>query len=544
MGPIPFASAAPGSARLSHGEPEEAIMRGTISILVVSACAVVVAPATSRNAEQIDKLIAQLGSSNFRQREAATKELEAIGEPALAAVKNATTDGDMEVANRATALLERITKRLDNARLLEPTYVNLKFKDTPVEEAIAELAKQSGYPITIEGEKYKLAERRITLETARVPFWVAFEKLREQSGLTQAENRQPGLPPPGDPQFNRVPAAVLAESARVQARQSAAPNLVLVDGAAKPLPTHVEGAVRIRSTASMPNSPSAKPNELNGWLQVQAEPRLGMERIIGVKITKAIDNEGQSLDPVLAEPIDGTGSAADVTRVEVIRRRELLMAQRFGSSRTMAVAHQGVVPVRFGKGHKESTELRELEGSVTLAVRSRAEDLAVIENPLKAKAGTSARGKGDVQLTLVSMKRLDNGEYEVQFDVQYSYDVFPAAPQRDPPGAAPRLEFGAQVPAQAQLQALQFQAQFNGPAGPASVANTLGVILVDDKDQPYRTLLKDVSSRNRGMIRWYAASVIFRPGDKKHGEPVKLAFRGTRPMQVEVPFVLKDVPLK
>src|SRR5262249_51991897 len=159
------------------GEPEEAIMRGTIAILVFGVCAALAVAAKPPSAEQIDKIIAQLGSSNFRQRVAATKELEALGEPALAALQKAMTNEDIEVANRSAALLDRITNRLENTRRLEPTYVDLTFKDTPVEEAVAELAKQSGVTISVGGDKSKLAQRRVTLESGRIPFWAALSKL-------------------------------------------------------------------------------------------------------------------------------------------------------------------------------------------------------------------------------------------------------------------------------------------------------------------------------------------------------------------------------
>jgi hypothetical protein len=512
-------------------------MRGTIAILVVGACAALAVPATPPSGEQIDKLIAQLGSSNFRQREAATKELEALGEPALAALKKATTNGDMEVANRAAAVVERITNRLENARRLEPTYVDLRFKDTTVEEVFAELAKQSGFPITIGGDKSKLAERRVTLETGRVAFWVAFEKLREQGGLTQVENAQLGFPPPGYTQPNPVPPpAVLAESARVLNRQSAA--LTLVDGAAKPTPTHIEGAVRIRSAPPMPNGPPAKPNELNAGLLVQAEPRLAMERIIGVKITRAIDNEGQSLDPILAESIDATRSASDLERAELMRRRELLMAQRLSSARAVSVAHHGMAPVRLGKGHKESTELRELEGSVTLALRGPAEELAVIENPLKAKANTAAKGKGDVLLRLVGTQKVDNGDYEVDVEVQYPHEIQPATlAQMSVPSnqAVPVLQVqgGAQVQRQIVLQ------------GRTSAVNLCGVVLADEKQRSFLLVeSKNIRLSARPNGRAMSATLTFRPADQDQGEPAKLAFKGTRPMQVEVPFVLNDVPLK
>jgi HEAT repeat protein len=55
---------------------------------------------------EIDRLIQQLGSPRFAERQAATKRLEAIGEPAaLALRKAATTTPDAEVRRRAESLL-------------------------------------------------------------------------------------------------------------------------------------------------------------------------------------------------------------------------------------------------------------------------------------------------------------------------------------------------------------------------------------------------------------------------------------------------------
>jgi hypothetical protein len=47
-----------------------------------------------------------------------------------------------------------------------------------------------------------------------------------------------------------------------------------------------------------------------------------------------------------------------------------------------------------------------------------------------------------------------------------------------------------------------------------------------------------------GGGRVLQATLCFRAPDKDHDEPAKLVFRGTRPVQIDVPFVLKDVPLK
>jgi len=147
--------------------------------------AVPVAP--SGEQAKIPQLVTQLGSANFRERDAATRELETIGEPALAALKTAAKSTDMEVANRASALVAKIEQKSANAKLLAPTYVELNLKDSTVEQAIGELSKQSGYQIILAGDRAKLGARSITIETGKVPFWKAVEILCEKANLAEGD---------------------------------------------------------------------------------------------------------------------------------------------------------------------------------------------------------------------------------------------------------------------------------------------------------------------------------------------------------------------
>jgi hypothetical protein len=97
-------------------------------------------PATTDQAK-IEQLIQQLGSNNFRQRESASRELDALGEAALPELRKAAKNNDMEVATRAKALCEKIEARVQNHKLIAPTYVDLNFKDTPIEEAVGRVRK-------------------------------------------------------------------------------------------------------------------------------------------------------------------------------------------------------------------------------------------------------------------------------------------------------------------------------------------------------------------------------------------------------------------
>src|SRR2546423_1670887 len=62
-------------------------------------------------ADRVARLVKQLGHREFAKREAASKELDAIGEPALPALRKAASGGDPEVRRRAERILQTVTGR-------------------------------------------------------------------------------------------------------------------------------------------------------------------------------------------------------------------------------------------------------------------------------------------------------------------------------------------------------------------------------------------------------------------------------------------------
>src|SRR5262249_8595512 len=63
------------------------------------------------SATEIDRLIQQLGSDRFAEREKASRRLEIIGEPALEALSKATKSADTEIRKRAIHLEKTIQAR-------------------------------------------------------------------------------------------------------------------------------------------------------------------------------------------------------------------------------------------------------------------------------------------------------------------------------------------------------------------------------------------------------------------------------------------------
>ena len=98
--------------------------RYLFSALSVSGLALVIARSSlgdeTPRKEKIDKLIEQLGSGTYSEREKATRELAAIGEPALEALRKAARSDDPEVRQRAGELLRKIERRAATAHILAP----------------------------------------------------------------------------------------------------------------------------------------------------------------------------------------------------------------------------------------------------------------------------------------------------------------------------------------------------------------------------------------------------------------------------------------
>src|SRR5258707_521154 len=116
--------------------------------LVLWLAVLVAAPAADApkaDAERVAKLVKQLGSDDFEEREKASKELEAIGGPALDALRAAAKSEEAEVKTRAASLLQKAEKKAIAEKVLTPTKVKLSFKDTPLADAVAEFSKKSGY---------------------------------------------------------------------------------------------------------------------------------------------------------------------------------------------------------------------------------------------------------------------------------------------------------------------------------------------------------------------------------------------------------------
>src|SRR4051812_6486420 len=82
--------------------PEDALMPRALPLLFVGLTALAAQTPTAPPADHIKQLIQQLGNARFTEREAATRALHALGEPALKSLREAAaTNPDAEIRRRA-----------------------------------------------------------------------------------------------------------------------------------------------------------------------------------------------------------------------------------------------------------------------------------------------------------------------------------------------------------------------------------------------------------------------------------------------------------
>ena len=127
---------------------------------------------------QVRKLVRQLDANDQADRDAAEKELAALGPKVLDYLPRITSRTPAEVKVR----LGRVTRELEDALVkatTKPTKVTLKGKMT-LQAALAALEEQSGNKVVNVGDR----EVEVEVDFEDVTYWKAIDQLLDQAGLT------------------------------------------------------------------------------------------------------------------------------------------------------------------------------------------------------------------------------------------------------------------------------------------------------------------------------------------------------------------------
>jgi hypothetical protein len=485
---------------------------------------------------QIERCIEQLGSVKFAERRAASEALKSIGAPALEALRQATHSEDAEVRSRAEDLVRAIEKRIEVDRILQPTRIDLNYHNTPVLDAVKHLAWCSGCPIVIrEADRPKLARRKITLQTPELPFWEALDKFCVQAGLSHALTAAPRL-------AIQTQSSLEREAARRASVADASPGqIVLIDDKSQAPPTSYAGALRVRAAAA--ERIASREAEAIVTLEIAAEPKLQWRDLLDVRVATALDAKGRSLTQVPLETLSTAwldeGVPLIVGNVGGGRRGFAGQIEVTNSIRPRTGSFLHHAPIRLQLQDSTKTTLQSLKGVLVAEVQAPSEPLVVVEDVLAA-AGKVVQGKDGFQVKVQDVKKLSNGDVQVEVIV----------------AAGPMGLAGNNIVVQAgnpRIRNGQIQIRFNGP-GNGGIGldptfsgvepGTRGLTLHDADGQAYQVISRLERSviLVNNVVTQREERLTFRPRSPD-AVPKKLTYAASRATTIEIPFDLQDVPL-
>ena len=130
-----------------------------------------------------DRLIEQLGDTDFRKRDEAMRLLEAEGIKAVPALKKALGHPDAEVRRRAYNLIPQ----LETASFVAPRRVTLQMSNKPLRTIFDEITKQTGYKVEFWTTPNN-AQQTYSCDFKDATFWQAMDRLARDANLVLQHN--------------------------------------------------------------------------------------------------------------------------------------------------------------------------------------------------------------------------------------------------------------------------------------------------------------------------------------------------------------------
>src|SRR5262245_17089776 len=134
---------------------------------------ILVASLSAQTPDPYEVKVQGLAHPRYAEREKAARELIAVGEPALKALRAVSNSPDPELRARAAIVAEKIDRAVRSERLLVAPKLAIKLDKVPLQQALTQVAQKSGLRFHLEPGKDTNTQRPVTLDTGDVPFWEA-----------------------------------------------------------------------------------------------------------------------------------------------------------------------------------------------------------------------------------------------------------------------------------------------------------------------------------------------------------------------------------
>lgn len=268
-----------------------------------------------------------LASPSADRRHATIDAIEVQDLKALPILREIAATASVEVRQRASALIDRITTK----RLLRPTLVKLDFTDRPLNEAIKEISESSGFSIELE-PNFPNPERKISVKAGgSIGLFESLDRLgaagefRIDLNSALGSDRKPGV------------------------------RLRLASSKLPPPPTWYVGPYRVTLRSldrhrqviqARPPLASKVQEEFFAAMDVIAEPGILMERNGSARVQEARDEEGHDLKPAVANDTSTTSNSGRQWSIEEVGRFSYRLPLHLPESRGKKIVKlRGFIPI-------------------------------------------------------------------------------------------------------------------------------------------------------------------------------------------------------
>ncbi|MBI1918420.1 MAG: HEAT repeat domain-containing protein [Planctomycetes bacterium] len=479
-------------------------------------------PDKSAEPDALKKLVDRLGSRRHSEREAAMAALIARRSPAsIDLLRKAATSGDLEVRRRARHVLDYLARCQETERVLRPQKIQITYKEVPVHEAVTDFARRTGLQVVLnEADRAKVQNRKVSLRTGETTVWDAFQQLCDKAGLSERASEVAVQRPHNSPyrEIGGRQQVIWLDGRHTYTRQEQ--RLVLVDGKER-RPTYQAGALRLVALGGPARAgkkgPSSVGREVTIGVSIEVEPRLEWNRLVSLCVEHAVDSLGQRLQqPGIFVGEDRPWNPYMAQEVIVV----------WDGQTEMPVNHSRQASIKLRLGEKPATTIKELRGTLSAEVEAPTEPLVTVNKVLDS-VGKSFKGPEGSYVKVVEARREPSGQYRLKVEVK-------APPKKSDLPEATNWRI---------VRINRMRGGFEMPTATLSAqeAENRGLALLDDKGQPF-ALSAGESQRNEDTRSAQVYTLHYQPR-KDQGEPARFVFSGRRTVLIDVPFVLKHVPL-
>lgn len=396
-------------------------MKRLLSLAVVyGLCGVALAQDARQPPAKADavKLVEQLGSGSFSEREEAEKKLDALGTPALSALKAALSSSDEEVKERAKTLIKKIEGRVQTENALKAPRITFNVRNVTLAEAVRDLSNRSGVRIMIARDPGTLSTRKVNIELGETTFWKAFDELCVQAKVGPRPSQWDPAIVQEDP--NNPNAAMLARQRAMMMgnnnSQVFEEQIVLQEGETNKIPSATLGPIRLRVLPE----PRAKETDAQKWrFEILGEPQINWLVAPKVIFEKAGEEKKYAEISINAPADDPNNPNARFMRQQQqFQQQQFMMDAEFNRTGVRSITrnlsrHELPTTISWPEGLNVS----DIKGRLKGTIESPMTVIMSSDTPDLEKEGPLASDKTrTVSIRNGSAKRFD-GTYDINFEI-------------------------------------------------------------------------------------------------------------------------------